>query len=104
MPVTSIKLIIDPKLLKTISEIAKGENTTENEFINNIIKKEIKKIQNETLEERIKRLGNGNIKILNKEQYNPNEEDLDKMIGLFEAKEPFDSVEEMKKIERGEDV
>jgi hypothetical protein len=42
--------------------------------------------------------------MLNKLLYNPNEKDLDKMVGMFEAKEPFNSVEEIKKMENGEDI
>jgi hypothetical protein len=42
--------------------------------------------------------------MLNKSLYNPNEKDLDKMVGMFEAKEPFNSVVVFKKMECGEDI
>ena len=96
---------INPNLLKIISEIAKKENITETKVLEDIIKKGIEHIENkQPIDEKIERLSNGKIKMLNKSTYNPKKEDLDKMVGAFEAKKPFDSVEEIKKMEKGKNI
>jgi len=96
---------INPKLLKIINKIAKKENTSKTKTLEDIIERGIKNRKNNPpIDERIKKLSNGKIKVMNKSTYNPNDEDTKKMIGIFKAKEPFDSVEEVKKMERGEEI
>jgi predicted DNA-binding protein len=79
---------INPNLLKTISEIAKKENKTETKVLEDVIKKGLKSRESKELAfERMERLTNGKMKILNKDTYNPNptDEELDSIVGIFKA-------------------
>lgn len=77
--VTTVKKIeIDTEILNKISEIAKDENTTENKIINDILKKEFKNSETKDVP------------------------DFFEMGGIFTTEEPFDAVEDIKKMRNGE--
>jgi len=90
--VTTVKKIeIDSELLKRINKIVEKENTS----INDVIKKGIEKIENETMKI-------PDHLIMNKDTYNPDPERSRKMIGIIKTKEPFDTkkaISEIKGIE-----
>jgi len=93
---------IDPNLLKTLSKIAKKENKTETRVLEDMIKKGIETSQKETLEEKIKKFSDTSEKIIiQKPRKSGKSLSTKEIIGLFEAKESFDSVKEIKKMERG---
>ncbi|MGL6297942.1 MAG: DUF6364 family protein [Methanobacteriaceae archaeon] len=73
-------LNLEKSVIKTIKQIALNKEKTQTEIINEYLKKGIKS-------ERMK----------NKEKKSLNE-----ISGMFKAKESFDSVEELRKIEYGE--
>jgi prophage maintenance system killer protein len=76
---TTIKTIeIDSELLKTIEIIAKKENTTEQDLINDVLKKEFINVEKE------------------------NVPDFFELGGKFTADEPFSAVEDLKKMRNGE--
>ena len=94
MTTISKKIKIDSKLFKFISKIAEDENTTEDEFINDAIKKEIERKNKELTFNRLEKITNGKIKIANKDSFNPTptEKELDSIVGLSEAPKGFDCV------------
>lgn len=71
--VTTSKVEIDPKLLKTIQEIAKDENTNEYKVLNDLIKKGLKKSQDDEI-------------------------DFFDLEGIITTDKPFSAVEEVKKM------
>jgi len=71
----STKVEIDTDVFKTIEGLAKDRNTTEKKIINEMIKKEIEK---------------------------DNIPDFLQMGGMFTTDEPFDAVEDRKKMTNGE--
>ncbi|BBL61672.1 hypothetical protein MARBORIA2_15460 [Methanobrevibacter arboriphilus] len=80
---------INPNLLKKISKIAKNEKISEEEAINEIIKKGINaKIKNKIPEHLI----------LNKDTYNPDPEKSRKMIGIIKTDKPFDTTKAIREI------
>ena len=74
---------IEPSLIRKIEKIAKQENTTESNVINDIIKKGLK---------------------TKKEEKNTTENKLGfkDLIGRYTTDEPFSAVEEKRKMRRGE--
>ena len=96
---------IKPNLLKAISKIAKNENISEKKALNEIIEKGIKKTENEIFKEKIKNVSNPSDKItIQKPRKSGKSLSTEEMIGRFKAKEPFDSVKEVKKMESGENI
>ena len=80
---------INSNLLKKISKIAKNEKISEEEAINEIIKKGINaKIKNKIPEHLI----------LNKDTYNPDPEKSRKMIGIIKTDKPFDTTKAIREI------
>jgi len=84
MVTTAKKIEIDPKLFKTISKIAKKENTT----INDVIKQGIEKIEKETIKI-------PDHLIMNKDTYNPDPERMKRMIGIIKTDKPVDVAKEI---------
>ena len=104
MTTISKKIEIDQEVFKVISKIAKDENTTENKIINQVLKKEIEITKKEPLAEKIERLSNGKITVINKDRYNPNatKEELNSIIGIATAPLGFNPVEAVKEVRRGD--
>ncbi len=85
-------LIIDnikPNLLKKISKIAKNEKITEEEAINEILKKGIEAKSKNKIPEHL---------ILNKNTYSPDPEKSRKMIGIIKTDKPFDTAKAIREI------
>ncbi|MBZ9570592.1 hypothetical protein KQY27_03405 [Methanobrevibacter sp. TMH8] len=101
-------LIIDnikPNLLKKISKIAKNEKITEEEAINELLEKAIETTNNKCFNDKINKISDSNDKIIIQLPRKSGKSlETEEIIGIFEAKEPFDSVEEIKKMESGEDI
>ncbi|MGL6298336.1 MAG: hypothetical protein ACRC1M_04125 [Methanobacteriaceae archaeon] len=93
---------IESKFVKAIERIAKIENTSEEKVLNNIIEVGLRtrdKNLNETVEERIERLGIGDkIKIANKKTYKEGSNSFEELIGIYEAEESFDPVKAVDEI------
>jgi hypothetical protein len=83
---------INPDLLKTIRKIAKRENTSENNVINDLIAKGIEKSEPKIPEHLI----------TNKDTYNPNPERVMKMAGIIKGCKPFNAVELIRDMRKGE--
>lgn len=97
---------IDTKLLKSISNIAKKENRTENNVINDMIKKGLKSTENKkAVFDRVERLTNGKIKIANKDSYNPNptEKELNSIVGIAKAPKGVNPVTALLDLRNGKD-
>jgi predicted transcriptional regulator len=82
MPITT-NYRIEPALLRKIEKIAKQENTTENNVINDVIKKGLKTRKQET-------------------NTTENKLRFKDLIGRYTTDEPFSAVEEKRKMRRGE--
>lgn len=80
---------INPNLLKKISKIAKNEKISEEEAINEIIKKGINAKTKNKIPEHL---------ILNKNTYNPYSEKSRKMIGIIKTDKPFDTAKAIREI------
>ncbi|MBF4468241.1 MAG: hypothetical protein ISP01_02435 [Methanobrevibacter arboriphilus] len=80
---------INPNLLKKISKIAKNEKISEEEAINEIIKKGINAKTKNKIPEHL---------ILNKNTYNPDPEKSRKMIGIIKTDKPFDTAKAIREI------
>jgi len=78
MVTTVEKIEIDPEIFKTISKIAKNENTTEKQLINDVLKKEFANVKKN------------------------NSPDFFDLVGKFTADKPFNAVEDLKKMRNGE--
>jgi len=91
MSVGTIK--IKPDLLKIVSEIAKRENTTENDVINNLIAKGIEESEPKIPEHLI----------TNKDTYNPDPKRRRKSAGMIKGCKPFNAVELVREM-RSEDL
>lgn len=102
MATTSKKIEIDTELLKTISKIAQDEKTTENQLIMDIIKRRIEKIENETTIEKIERISNGKVKVVNKNRYNASKKELNSIIGIATAPKGFDPVKAVQEVRRSD--
>lgn len=90
---------IKPNLLKKISEIAKNKEISEEVAINKIIEKGIETIENEIFGEKINKISDSNDKIIIQLPRKSGKSlETEEIIGIFEAKELFDSVEEIKKM------
>ncbi|MCL2114841.1 MAG: hypothetical protein FWH29_01295 [Methanobrevibacter sp.] len=87
------KINIEPDLFIAISKIAKNNGTTKEKIVNDILKKEIH--NKKAVFERIERLTNGKIKIVNKDTFNPNptENESNSIVGIMEALKGFNVVE-----------
>ena len=79
------KVEIDTKLFETISEIAKGENISENE----VIEIAIKDFKKELLFKKIEERGG---KIANKDTYDPTSKGFESLCGTIDVPEGFDVV------------
>lgn len=96
---------IKDNLLKMISKIAKNEEISEDEAINKFIEKGIETSQNGIFEEKIKKISDLDDKIIIQLPRKSGKSlKTEELIGMFEAEEPFDSVEEVKKMEGGENI
>ncbi|MCL2313417.1 MAG: hypothetical protein FWC41_13255 [Firmicutes bacterium] len=84
----SANMKIEPKLLKTISKMAKDKNTTENKIINQILKEKIEISKENKIPEHL--LMNPNRK--------PDPELSKELIGIIEAKEPFNVAKAIREI------
>jgi predicted transcriptional regulator len=83
---------LDSKLFKSISKIAKKENTTETKLINQMLETAV---ENKTKENKIpKHL------LKNKDTYNPNHEKLMKSAGIIKTKKPFDTLKAIDEVKR----
>lgn len=94
---------IDSEIMKTIKLIAVNNNKTQTEIVNKYLKQgilnETKINPNETLKERIRRLGlEDKVKIANEEKYNPNSKNFEKLIGSVKAPKNFDVVKSIDEI------
>ena len=88
MTTISKKIEIDQEIFKIIKKMAKNKNTTEDELINSILKKEFFDSQNKIPEHLI----------ANKDTYNPNHEKIMKSAGIIETKKPFDTAKAIKEV------
>jgi hypothetical protein len=76
-------------LLKKISEIAKDENISEDEALNEILKIGLKARMRNKIPEHL---------ILNKDTYNPGHERRMSMSGIIETDEPFDTAKAIREV------
>jgi len=81
----------NPSILKSISEIAKRENKSETNVLEDIIKKGLKDTESKIPEHLI----------LNKDTYNPNHERLMGMAGIAKHGKPFSAVDLVRKMREG---
>ena len=89
----SVKTInIKPDLLKTISKIAKRENTTENKVINDLIAKGIEESEPKIPEHLI----------TNKDTYNHDPKRRMKSAGMIKGCKPFNAVELVREMRSGD--
>lgn len=101
-------LNIDSEIMKSIKIIAVNKNKTQTEIVNTYLKQgvlnETKINPNETLKERIKKLGLENeVKIANEKTYNPNSNNFKKLIGTVKAPKKFDVVKAIDEIHNKKD-
>jgi len=94
---TNVK--IETEIFNKISEIARDKNTTENRIINQILKKEVETTEKEPLADKIERLSNGKITLMNPNR-KPNPELSKELIGIIKTKEPFDTNKAIREIRR----
>jgi hypothetical protein len=89
MATISKKIDIDLEIFKTISKIAKKENTTETQIINQMIKKGLENSKTPEIPEHL---------IMNKDTYNPDSKRTKELIGIIKTKEPFDTAKAIREI------
>jgi len=103
MELKSKKIEIEPELFKTISKIAKNKNITEDKALAELIEKGIETTEIEIIEEKIEKISDSNEGItIQRPRKSGKALKTKEIIGIFEAKESFNSVEEIKKMENGE--
>jgi transcriptional antiterminator len=92
---------IKPNLLKTINKIAKDNGVSEKKVLNDVIEKGIASITSkEKIEDKIKRLSNGKLKVANVDTYKPNQtvKEHNRMAGVVKAPKGFDPVKAVESI------
>lgn len=93
MTFVETKIKIEAKFLKCINKIAKRENTTKTKIINDMIERGIEtKTKNEIPD----------YLIGNKDTYDPDPKELEKMAGMFSTDKPFDAVELVREMRSGD--
>jgi len=97
MTTTKTTLNIDTEVMKTIKLIAVNKNKTQTEIVNKYLRQGILNETGldyeETLKDRIKRLGLENeVKIANEKTYNSDSNNFKKLIGSVKAPKNFDPV------------
>ncbi|MEA4957923.1 hypothetical protein SDC9_37520 [bioreactor metagenome] len=80
---------INPNLLKKISKIAKNEKITEEEAINEVLKKGLEAKSKNKIPEYL---------IANKNTYNPNHKRRMSFSGIIETDEPFDTCKAIREV------
>lgn len=84
---------INDDIYKTISKIAKKENTTEDKIINDVLKKEINNKTRNTIPDYL---------IGNKDTYDPDPERRLRFGGFITGCKPFNAVELVREMRRGD--
>lgn len=96
---------IGTSTLKSIERIAKTRNITKDKALSEVIEKGIETTENEIFEEKIKKISDSNDKItIQKPKKSGKSLKTEEIIGMFEAPEPFNSVDEVKNMESGENI
>ena len=101
MVLVETKIKIEDKFLKSITNIAKKENTTKNKVINEMIEKGIE-TKTKTLDDIVK--SNPKLKFMKKSkiQNKSGRKNFNDMIGIIKAPKGFDPVEAVREVRRGE--
>jgi len=91
--------------LKSIEKIAKNRNITEDKALTELIEKGIETTESEIIKEKIEKISDSNDEItIQRPRKSGKSLKTKEIIGIFEAKEPFNSVEEVKKMESGKKI
>ncbi|MDR0911275.1 MAG: hypothetical protein LBM96_01570 [Methanobrevibacter sp.] len=106
MSLIETKLNFEDYFLKEIEIEAEKEGSTLSEYIKDAVKSKLESNKSETIEEKVKRLSNGKIRVMEKpnipEEYRNIK--IDDIIGLGSVppeEEPFDVVEIVRKVDEG---
>lgn len=87
-------LNLDRDVVKGIKVVALNKNTTQTEIVNEYLKKGL---ESEKSKDKIP-----NYLIANKDTYNPDPGEVEKMAGMFTTKRPFDAVKLVRQVRKGD--